>query len=195
MRREGVVAKPKLSREERDRAMGEVAKLTARGYRQEEIARRLDLSQSMVSYYLQRLKKTAFELGADELTARRLKVLRELEEVRREAWEAWEKSKEKVELFVIDGEVVEHTVETPGDAKYMAAIVKAIESERELLGLDVNPEDMEGGNAGGWEILAKLIPGRIPVDEVEAEISRVLPPHDPLKNGHAGTNGTGKHKG
>lgn len=183
--------RPKLTAEERDRVMGEVARLMARGYRQEEIGRRLDISQPMVSYYAQKIKKSVTELGLDELTARRSKVLRELEEVRREAWDAWEKSKKETRLVVTRDGVEERTVEVPGDPRFHATILKALEGERELLNLDLAGDDEAGDVAGGWEILAKLIPDGVPADDVEAEILKVLPPHDPLKNGKAaGANGT-----
>ncbi len=159
------------SREDREATMLEVAKLDARGRTQVYIATFLGLSQSTVCNYLKSMRATDLELAVDEVKRRREKLLKELDEIKRESWEAWENSKTE-EAVSLDGE--RYTVAANPDPRYLQTVRQAIEDERTLLGLD-EPKRVDDGDAPfDWTRLAELMPRTMPADDVEADITGPL---------------------
>lgn len=142
-----------------------VAKLDRRGWTQfqirDEVERQFGTSfaQPMVSRWLKEIRQQYRETMISERREAVAAKVEEYREIRREAWLAWERSGEDAEKLVeeygvvsepagfddsVTSEVlIKRIITREGrlpDNAYLATIVKTLEAERELLGLD-EPKD------------------------------------------------------
>lgn len=195
--------------------MATIAQLDRRGHSQHAIAAAVQISQPMVCQYLKKIRKRYEESlisNRAELVAEKLEQLRE---VRQEAWDAWERSKlnavttrvhnvkaredagkkgkDKLktgrtlsESLVKLKEIVTIEGRLPA-SEYLGIVLKTLDAERELLGLDeYDPGKMMGAAVGVvWDQLSK---GE-PPDTIEEQLA--LPPKrvEMVENGHG--NGEG----
>jgi transcriptional regulator with XRE-family HTH domain len=171
-----------------DRA--ETLSLLRRGWTQTDIAAKLGVSQSQVSYDWHMVaRRMARDMEEDAKHLVLLK-LEEYGEIKREAWKAWEDSKrEQVTLTTEETSTPaspgrrgtirrrETSVLTPGMAGvgYLRLVLQCLEAERNLLGLDQAKKVQMGGRVTlNWDILSQGIPEDGVPDEVEAEIARAM---------------------
>lgn len=144
-----------------------IAQLDRRGWSQfqvrDEVKRQmgLELSQPMIGIYLRQIREQYAKATKAEREAQVREKLEQLRDVRREAWVAYERSMEDthkvVEEFATDREyvgigdfitsesMVKRIVTKEGrlpDNAYLATIMKTLDAERALLGLDQAKADV-----------------------------------------------------
>lgn len=135
------MAAPKRSEMELYTTRETITALLLEGHTQSEIAKKLHMTASMVSYDMHVIieewrKKTAINI--DQI---KIKELDKIDHREKEAWEAWHKSKEEVKKHTKitrkgDVQTIE-TIETKcGDPRYLEAIARCSKDRRELLGMD-----------------------------------------------------------
>jgi transposase len=146
----------------------QMMELLAQGIGQHDIAKRLDLAVSTVSYWTQRIKEHEQAL-LDDRTALRRSLLAELDEVKAEAWAAWEKSKRTAKTTMEEtGETEKGSSsktritreEQIGDPAFLAQVQNAIAQQRDLAGLDAPKAEPQVAAAGS---------GRVRIREVVIE--------------------------
>ncbi len=150
-----------------DRA-ARVWKLHCQGLKQTEIAARLGVAQPTVSRYIAKVEeimRVFYDPARDD--RHRVRQLAELQQLRREAWEEWERSKADAEEAAVqqstggrDGsgqKVSKKTRHQTGDSKYLVVIMKALEREAALLGLDA-PVKVAQTDADGKSIAGLTLP-------------------------------------
>jgi len=149
------MAAPKLkSRTAQEEVKSLIAKMDRRGWTQYEIKEGLkdkgiDLSQGMISNYLKKIREEYREVMFLNRKEKVEEKLAQYREIRKEAWEAYDKSRENAEKeqeeFGLDGDMegsevrIKRILTTEGrlpDNAYLTTIMKTLESERALLGLD-----------------------------------------------------------
>jgi len=149
------MAAPKLkSRTAQEEVKSLIAKMDRRGWTQYEIKeglkdRGIDLSQGMISNYLKKIREEYREVMFLNRKEKVEEKLAQYREIRKEAWEAYDKSRENAEKeqeeFGLDGDMegsevrIKRILTTEGrlpDNAYLTTIMKTLESERALLGLD-----------------------------------------------------------
>jgi len=149
------MAAPKLkSRTAQEEVKSLIAKMDRRGWTQYEIKEGLkdkgiDLSQGMISNYLKKIREEYREVMFLNRKEKVEEKLAQYREIRKEAWEAYDKSRENAEKeqeeFGLDGDMegsevrIKRILTTEGrlpDNAYLTTIMKTLESERSLLGLD-----------------------------------------------------------
>lgn len=137
--------RPKRTKEQRELDLIEMVRLLRRGWKKVEIAQRLGLDRSQITYdwkvILQRLEKN----HQHDLPTYRNQLREEYAEVKREAWGAWELSKQ-AGVKVTEEETADarglRTLKrtlTEGrlpDREYLDVLLHCLEAERELEGLD-----------------------------------------------------------
>ena len=154
---------PKFTDTQREAVKAKVADLDAKGYSQTSIGRIVGVNQSQVSMYLKSIREGWVE---SQKTSRGEAVARKIaqyEKIREEAWEAYERSKDNTNKEVdelipsleglkgnkgnrgsmISSMVLINKVRTvegrlPAN-EYLSTIMKTLEAERQLLGLDESP--------------------------------------------------------
>ena len=157
----GVITNNKLSEPQKVQVKALIAKYDGRGWTQhmivEVIKRQLgiSISQPMVGIYRkQMLAETAkaYRGNWEEMVAQKVEQLRD---VRREAWDAWVRSSEDAQKlveeygqvkeavgdgdYVTSEEMIKRVITKEGrlpDNAYLNTIMKTLDAERELLGLD-----------------------------------------------------------
>lgn len=153
------MAAPKLkSRTAQEEVKSLIAKMDRRGWTQYEIKEGLkdkgiDLSQGMISNYLKKIREEYREVMFLNRKEKVEEKLAQYREIRKEAWEAYDKSrenaeKEQEEFATIPTEDeglegsemrIKRILTTEGrlpENAYLTTIMKTLESERALLGLD-----------------------------------------------------------
>lgn len=145
----------KFSRAEQAWLMKEIAERYFKGAYQSEIAKQLSeekpdksITQQLVSYYLKKLHGIWVEeatVKIDELKARELKKIDNLE---RTYWSAWERSlkPQKLKESEKEGDKVTASVkeyDSLGDHKFLDGVQWCIKQRREILGLDA-PKKFSG---------------------------------------------------
>src|ERR1700690_3105196 len=151
----------KLNEVQRLQVKSLILKLDGRGWSQfqirDELKRQLgvEISQPMVSIYRKQVwQETTTDFHANKEHAVPIKV-EQLRDIRREAWSAWERSSEDASKVVLEfanqteqvgiddyvtSEVMLKRIETKEgrlpDNAYLTTILKTLEQERQLLGLD-----------------------------------------------------------
>lgn len=153
---------PKIkTRTEKEQVLALVAKLDRRGWTQWDIANGLraelglDVSQTMVSSYLRQIRERYKETQREERQAKVNEKMEQLRDVRAEAWRGWLKSHQDAEKLVeewgtdreavgdgdyITSETLIKQIKTREgrlpDNAYLTTVMRTLEAERELLGLD-----------------------------------------------------------
>lgn len=181
----------------REGAMAKVAELDRRGFTQSEIADELQLSTVTVGKMQRELRIKYAEVVAGSTTEMLTEKLEQYREIRKEAWRAWEKSKkdnkkiveEFQKPFIQDKkgynstglsrikslenqmeklkEVITREGRLPG-ADYLNLVMKTLEAERELLGLDEPKQIDLRAHVFNWDALLPQILDT--TDTLEAKI-------------------------
>lgn len=160
--------------------------LLARGYSFTTAALEMKLSRSTIINDYRRFTKRHFKIAEAEEKARRFVVLRQLEEVKREAWLMWERSKENSLKITEDdagqinpdGSMVTRTTTTTetkcGDPRYLNIVKDVIKDERELLGLDAPKRVNVQANLVDWGAIAQEIgrPALSMEEMIEQQLAR-----------------------
>ena len=141
------------SRTQREERLTEVAAMHRRGMTQTDIAKAVGVTQPQIAYDLREVRTRYQATQLDDHGALVAEKLEQYRDVRREAWLAWERSKEDagmvVEEFVDASEsdgsrdgserrirrVATKAGRLPGN-QYLLTIMRTLDAERELLGLD-----------------------------------------------------------
>lgn len=173
---------PKRSRIEREKYLAELARLDLRGYSQEDIARKLGVSQPQVCYDLKVLTK---KHTASQTADTKLKIdrkIRQYKEMEREAWEAWERSKNDiVEVSRVrtigDGDegTVREETKVKGrlpDPAYLRIIAECYRSTCELESLFPPKGAIVGVPIIDWDKLSERMPNSVP-DELEDKLRQL----------------------
>lgn len=190
-----------------------IARLDRMGYSQREIAARVGLTQGQVCQDIKQIKKRYQTAALGERSAQLVEKLLQYRDVRAEAFEAWEDSK-KPGIKVVEEQVLTRTKERDPDGdpalqpddepemlltkivttreeslprnEYLGTILKTIEGERELLGLDAPKKVDLKSQVFSWDMLAEALPpsgGPVP-DRIEEELARIAAlPDAPPVNG------------
>jgi hypothetical protein len=183
------------SKTQREERLTEVAALHRRGMKQTEIAKAVGVSQPQIAYDLRIVQARYQATQLDDHGALVAEKLAQYRDIRCEAWAAYDRSKEDadmvVEEFVDANEadtregserrirrVVTKAGRLPGN-QYLLTIMRTLEAERELLGLD--PEKPAAQNtlnvvvAGAefWAGLAKQVAAAMPL-AVEARVAMAV---------------------
>ena len=216
------MAQPKFkNKEERLKAMEQIARLEGMGYTQSEIAEKMNLSQPMVHMYRKKIQREYNDSIPDMRSGMVHEKLRQYRHVRKEAWEAWEKSKTDTAKRTVEKEYGkgkskdgdEPTVEDAGGmlsvtrikkimvregrlpaSGYLHVIMETLKAEREMLGLDEALRVDVTAQVLDWASLLKEMSEPVQ-DHVEARLMAALPgttvPVVPLSNGSS----NGHHNG
>lgn len=174
---------PKRTPEQRELDLARMVKLLRRGLSKTQIAEQLGVSRGQIVYDW---KQVLARLQADRDKDAKATVAAKLEEyreVKAEAWAAWERSKEDKERRT--AETVTETSgggEPPGQSRtkavkqiegrlpdhdYLNTVLKCLEAERELEGLDPPKKLRLGGEDGG---------------PIQVTVVEVLKPPEPAPN-------------
>jgi transposase len=135
----------------------QVAKMRLQGGTERQIAARLGISQPTVHRYLARLAEEWRESAAASMAELKARQVAELQLARAEAWAEWERSKDATKeqartereatgvhgvSFTEDKEIQRERL---ADARYLAVIVKSLQTEARITGTDVpEPETLRG---------------------------------------------------
>lgn len=198
----------------------QIAALDLREKTQEEIARITGLTQPAVNTRLKKIKKRYIASATEHFQQMVGRKMAQYRDVRREAWEAYDLSKKDGQRIVeeyapVDSDDEEDTstlqgserrikriVTTEGrlpDNSYLVTILKTLEAERAMLGLDEALKIDMTNNVVNWDTLAQEAANRS--DPIEAKF-KVLEDKRKEKaleegnglNGHGlNGNGNGKH--
>jgi hypothetical protein len=144
----------------------EMINLIRRGWTQQMIAEKFDVSQSVISYSWKTIVKQKMKAELDELVQAKLE---EYGELKREAWAAWERSKldqesSKCEETVFSGAATgpssterrstEKRGQT-GNASYLKIIKECLDAERELQALNPAKEIHGSMTVLDWTAIMK----------------------------------------
>jgi len=138
----------------------EVARLYLQGKYQHEIAEVLGVCQQQVSYDLKAIQKQWQDIPSAKLDELKAKELTRIDNLERTYWEAWEKSQQPKEITSSAkvGEKVKvgkRTEQRNGNPAYLSGVQWCIERRCKLLGLDA-PTKSEITGAEGGPIVAGL---------------------------------------
>jgi predicted transcriptional regulator len=186
------MAAAKYTKAERDALLLKIAQLLNRGRRVTEIARELGMTNALVTYYADRLKKGELERAHDEVKAYRTRLLEELREVKAEAWNAWDASKTK-EICDEEGNTLVAQVEP--NPQFLQLVRGAIDDERTLMGLDVPvAKEVNMNGVVDFRAFFASVPEFVP-DDVEAEVRALntVASNDPPANGSGKAHANGKN--
>ena len=111
----------------------QIVRLSALGYRQQEVADRVGCSVSTVNTHLQKAKKELAEKRIDEMTVNVNRELVAVNALIEEAYDAWERSKEVLYTDEKDGQT--KTRKTAGDVRYLKEVKDLMAQRQKLLGL------------------------------------------------------------
>ena len=141
------MAANKRTKTGREEALARVADLDRMGYGQVAMARMLGVSQPQVCYDLKAVRSRYRETQLAKVEEAVNEKLAQLRDVRCEAWEAWERSKEEGKL---------------PDSGFLAIVLKALQAERDLLGLDA-PKEVNAASTPltppiNWDMLCGGVP-------------------------------------
>lgn len=159
------MSRPKRTKAQREQDLVETARLLRRGVSKTEIARRLGVTRQQIVYDWRKLVEQLHEDREQDVTAGVAKKLAEYAEVKAEAWLGWERSKEDKRRQVAEkittadgGSAASSTSRTKAlkqtegrlpDHDYLAIVLRCLEAERELEGLDPPKEHRLSGPDGG----------------------------------------------
>lgn len=167
----------------REKQECDVARLLNRGHGVYSIAAQLKLPIKVVKLIFNKVLKEYKDSKLKDVEEHVSRVKEELREVRREAWDAWEQSKKGKRLARTgrsrergelgqgeNGEpgqplptsarplVVQWTeeerVSSSGDVQYLNAVLRSLESERELCGLDAPEESRVSVQSVNWDVFS-----------------------------------------
>lgn len=175
----GGITGPKFSDTEREELKAGVAQLDRQGYRQMQIAVKLGISQTQVSFWLKEIRLSYKEC---QLASRNEVVAEKLDQyryIRQEATEAWERSQQS------DDE----NRRRAGDAIFLRIMIDVTKAEREMLGLDeaIKIDQRTVTTTIDWDEFAKQeVPDRIGERLAAKQIEQVP------SNGKESSNGNGK---
>lgn len=143
----------------RERALAEIERLHLQGFNQTQIAGMVGVSQQQVSYDLSTIKKKWMETTVATRQQLVEEKLRQLALVRATAWQAFQRSCAPPPPKVTDGDGDGQSATDgddgrqeaapgrmrPGANEFLMTVLKTVEQERELLGLDeAKKVDMTG---------------------------------------------------
>lgn len=146
-----------------------------RGLSKRAIAKKLNLDIKTVRRHIERIEEAALQLLSTKVEAMKVRQTHQLMFVYREAVEGWERSKEdKVKRVhdwkdTTDGSETKQAITVEGqagDPRFLATAMQAIQSLRELWGLDA-PAQMDVG----FRVPADMTPGAA---RARAEAARVV---------------------
>lgn len=149
---------------EREDDLTRIAELRLRGFSQEQIARKLDLSQPQVSRDLKELERRWLKAQIRSVDAHKTQKLVELDYLKTESWEAWDRSQqEAIEQSASkakkNGDAVEEAERKSksqvGDPRFLEMVHKTIGTQAEILGLYApikTKTELSGRNGGAIEI-------------------------------------------
>lgn len=180
---EGKKRGPKRTVQQRELDLTEMTNLIRKGWTKHRIAEKLGVCHQQVSYDWKEVMRRLVKSREKDATAIKARQLEQLGHIREEALAAWEKSKEpgqKVaveEVELPDGVRVKTTTTTEGrlpENPYLTTALKALESERDLEGLNA-PKKIDMRQAVvTWDVLAGAIPeGPLP-DTIEEALRKEL---------------------
>jgi hypothetical protein len=119
----------------------QVAELFLQGCTQSVIAEKLGVKQPTVCDDLAHIRKAWEESQIRDYDAARTLQVERLRQVSREAWAGYERSQQPAQMATVDGangsgkakRTVRHQY---GDPRFLDLVLKSIEAERQLMGLD-----------------------------------------------------------
>jgi hypothetical protein len=119
----------------------QVAELYLQGFTQSAIAEKLGIKQPTVCDDLAHIRKAWEESQIRDYDAARTLQVERLRQVSREAWEGYSRSQQPSQMATVDGangsgktkRTVRHQY---GDPRFLDLVIKSIEAERQLMGLD-----------------------------------------------------------
>jgi len=180
---------PKRTKTEREAARAEVARLDLQGWNTYDIARKLGVSQPQVVYDLRKVRErhiASMVQDRAELVAVKLAQYRA---TAKEAWLAYQQSKETAvktleeetqSQFGSRYKIGSTTERRTGDPRYLEVVLKCLQAERELLGLDA-PKKLDAQVAQvvlNWDALVSQdIIDEANRDTVEEQINALLLGH------------------
>lgn len=186
---------PKRTLTQREKDLQTAAQLDRRGYNQYAIAEALNISQQQVSFDLKAVREMYRKQTMEEMGVQIEEKRRQYRDLRIEAWEAWERSKEdarrvseeavvpvKMEksrgkVKVVEGgkpRTTKVTTTTEGRLpanEYLVTILKCLEAERQLDGLDPTKKVKVEADNSFWSVLAGLNDATS-MDEIEERIAQ-----------------------
>jgi hypothetical protein len=143
--------RPKRSRVQRELDRSTIAELSLKGWSQPKIAQHLELSQSMINYELQKLRREWRESAAADMALERGRCLKKLDLIEGEAWGAWEESRGKKEVTTAqrlvkagtpDGSRLQRREEQQfGNPAFLKTLLDCIKERSAILGL--HPEEQK----------------------------------------------------
>lgn len=190
----------KFTKTQQEEVRATVAQMDRRGYSQYAIAEKLDLSQPTISYYLSEIReeyRTRQRKSVDELLHEKLEQYKEIRLVAWEAYDLSQKDKEKEEVETAPVVILASTGKDkkgldPADAfesaerikrivtregrlpadGYLTIIMKTLEAERKLLGIDeeLPPQNSNNLTVINWDTLHQRPPQRDPLKEKLKEL-------------------------
>jgi hypothetical protein len=119
----------------------QVAELLLKGLTQAAIAQKLGVKQPTVCDDLIHIRKLWQESQIRDFDAERTLQVERLRQVSREAWAGYERSQQPAQMATVNGDngsgkakrTVRHQY---GDPRFLDIVLKSIEAERQLMGLD-----------------------------------------------------------
>lgn len=179
---------PKRSDIQRKLDRAEMMKLLRRGWSKTQIAEKLGVHQTMISYDYKLVMKEVIANQTKDALFLRAKALEELAEVKKEAWIGWDKSKELHRKKVIeeydkgdDSPMSTKTVDTtegslPG-SHYLNIILNCIAKEAELTGINADKVLQVQQTVINWDKLYETPANAM--DDIERKIKEVEALPDP----------------
>lgn len=174
---------------DKEEVLATVAKLNRRGYSQYAIADQVGVNQSTVSYYLKEIRQRYTQSIVNERKELVAEKLEQVREVITEAWEAWVRSKKDREKVTEEETSSNGYIKTKtgasregqfGEVAYLNTVLRCIQAERELLGLDAPKTVTATVQTLDWNQLVKGLPVGQHPDEIEQTISRIVNEPQPL---------------
>lgn len=168
-------ARKSASDTDREERILKTAMYDRRGYSQSDIAKLLGVSQTQVSLDLKLVRSRYTERMIEDKSGLTNEMREHYRDIRREAWIQWERSKLASQKEVTqtiggaDGEEKERVTRTVegrcGDPAYLQTIIKTLDSERDMLGLNA-PKDINiKAQVLNWDMLADPATGGLPFEE------------------------------
>ncbi len=182
---------------EKDRE--QIAKWYLQGWSQRKIAAELGLSKRQIAWDLEAIQNQWHKDTAIALDEHKIKVLAELDELKKEAHKAWERSQVDFKATTISGKTVKveiidpktgamhteeklrptgqvvHTETRPGDPRFLDQVNKCIERRCKLLGLDAPAKQEHTGKDGGPILISDQFKGWTKEDIAKYAITGIKP--------------------
>lgn len=171
------MAAPTRTSVQREKDRAETAALYLQGWYQVDIAKRVGISQQMVSYDLKVLQKRWQKSALVDIDKAKGQELAKVDRLEREYWAAWIKSKEKgvraKTTTQRDGKTVSVAREADnreGDPRFLAGVQWCIERRCKIIGIDA-PKRQQITGAEGEPLLpvGALVAALLAADKVLAD--------------------------